>query len=144
MDKIIQIANLLPSGDSHNSLPGRVYYPKGVCPCLRTPTGGLCQPMFLWIRPKQPPKLRYALGRSNHCDGTEDVYGGKYGTSGFHVNPYFSCVTAIQMSNRRQWIAEIQSDPTSSDSPTTQGATLPTITPATCGRASLPDAPEID
>ena len=40
MDKIIQIANLLPSGDSHNSLPGRVYYPKGVCPCLRTPTGG--------------------------------------------------------------------------------------------------------
>lgn len=91
-----------------------------------------------------PPKLRYILGRSNHCDGTEDVYGGKYGTSGFHVNPYFSYVTAIQMSNRRQWIVEIQSDPTSSDSPTTQRATLPTITPATCGRASLPDAPEID
>ena len=55
-----------------------------------------------------PPKLRYALGRSNHCDGTEDVYGCKYGTSGFHVNPYFNTVTAIQMSTRRQWIAEIK------------------------------------
>lgn len=55
-----------------------------------------------------PPKLRYTLGRSNHCDGTEDVYGGKYGTSGFHVNPYFNCVTAIQRSNRRQWIVEIK------------------------------------
>lgn len=51
-----------------------------------------------------PPKLRYALGRTNH--GGED---GKYGTSKFHVNPYFNTVTAIQMSNRRQWIAEIQS-----------------------------------
>ena len=54
-----------------------------------------------------PPKLRYALGRSNHCDGTEDVYGCKYGTSKFHVNNYFNTVTAIQMSNRRQWIVEI-------------------------------------
>lgn len=93
---------------------------------------------------KAKVKLRYALGRSNHCDGTEDVYGGKYGTSGFHVNPYFSCVTAIQMSNRRQWIVEIQSEPISSGSPTTQRATLPTTTLATCGRVSLPDAPEID
>ena len=48
-------------------------------------------------------KLRYALGRTNH--GGED---GKYGTSRFHVNPYFNCVTAIQMSNRRQWIVEIK------------------------------------
>lgn len=40
MNKVIQIANLLPSGDRHNSFPGRVYYPKGICPCLRTPTGG--------------------------------------------------------------------------------------------------------
>lgn len=48
-------------------------------------------------------KLRYALGRTNH--GGED---GKYGTSGFHVNPYFNCVIAIQMSNRRQWIVEIK------------------------------------
>lgn len=48
------------------------------------------------------PKLRYALGRTNH-----DPAGG-YATSKFHVNPYFSCVTAAQMSNRRQWIAEIE------------------------------------
>lgn len=110
MDKIIQIANLLPSGDSHNSLPGRVYYPKGVCPCLRTPTGGAMPTNVFMDKTKvtTPQKLRYTPGRSNHCDGTEDVYGGKYGTSGFHVNPYFSCVTAIQMSNRRQWIAEIK------------------------------------
>lgn len=45
---------------------------------------------------KVPPKLRYALGRTNH--GGEDD---KYGTSKFHVNPYFTTVTAIQMSNRR-------------------------------------------
>lgn len=50
-----------------------------------------------------PPKLRYALGRTNH--GGED---GKYGTSKFHVNNYFSTVTAVQMSKRRQWIAEIK------------------------------------
>lgn len=54
---------------------------------------------------KAKVKLRYALGRSNHCDGTEDVYGCKYGTSKFHINNYFNIVTAIQMSNRRQWIA---------------------------------------
>lgn len=50
-----------------------------------------------------PPKLRYALGRTNH--GGEDD---KYGTSKFHVNTYFNTVTAIQMSNRRQWIVEIK------------------------------------
>lgn len=55
-----------------------------------------------------PPQLRYALGRSNHCDGTEDIYGCKYGTSKFHVNTYFNTVTAIQMPNRRQWIVEIK------------------------------------
>lgn len=49
------------------------------------------------------PKLRYTLGRTNH--GGEDD---KYGTSKFHVNTYFSTVTAIQMSNRRQWIVEIK------------------------------------
>ena len=52
-----------------------------------------------------PPK-RYVLGRTNH--GGED---GKYGTSKFHVNPYFNTVTAIQMSNRRQLIAEIWIEP---------------------------------
>ncbi len=45
---------------------------------------------------------RYALGRTNHADD------GSYDTSKFHINPYFSCVTAVQMSNRRQWIAEIK------------------------------------
>lgn len=50
-----------------------------------------------------PPKLRYALGRTNHGDGDD-----KYGTSKFHVNTYFNTVTAIQMSNRRQLIAEIK------------------------------------
>ena len=52
---------------------------------------------------KAKVKLRYALGRTNH--GGED---GKYGTSKFHVNNYFSTVTAVQMSNRRQWIVEIK------------------------------------
>lgn len=105
MDKIIQIANLLPSGDSHNSLPGRVYYPKGVCPCLRTPTGGAMPTNVFMDKTKVtiPPKLRYALGRTNHGGGD-----GKYGTSKFHVNTYFNTVTAIQMSNRRQYIAEIK------------------------------------
>lgn len=105
MNKVIQIANLLPSGDRHNSLPGRVYSPKGICPCLRTPTGGAMPTNVFMDKTKvtAPPKLRYALGRTNH--GSED---GKYGTSGFHVNPYFNCVTAIQMSNRRQWIVEIK------------------------------------
>ena len=72
MNKVIQIANLLPSGDRHNSLPGRVYSPKGICPCLRTPTGGLCQPMFLWIRPKYPqvalrPRQEQPLRRDRGC-----------------------------------------------------------------------------
>lgn len=49
-----------------------------------------------------PTRLRYALGRSNH--GNEND---KYGTSRFRANPYFNTVTAIQMSNRRQWIIEI-------------------------------------
>ena len=51
-----------------------------------------------------PPQLRYTLGRSNHGD----KYGDKYGTSRFRANPYFNTVTAIQMSNRRQWIVEIR------------------------------------
>lgn len=46
--------------------------------------------------------LRYVLGRSNH-----DPNGG-YGTSNFHANKYFNTVTAVQMSNRQQWIAEIK------------------------------------
>lgn len=50
----------------------------------------------------QKLKFRYALGRTNHADD------GKYGTSKFHVNSYFSCVTAVQMPNRRQWIVEIK------------------------------------
>lgn len=50
-----------------------------------------------------PHRLRYALGRSNH--GNEND---KYGTSRFRANPYFNTVTAIQMSNRRQLIAEIK------------------------------------
>lgn len=46
-------------------------------------------------------RLRYVLGRTNH-----DPDGG-YGTSKFHVNNYFCTVTAVQMSNREQWIVEI-------------------------------------
>lgn len=73
--------------------------------------GGNREPKFLWIKSKYPhPKLRYALGRTNH-----DPNGG-YGTSKFHANPYFSCVTAIQMPNRRQLIAEIWIEPVQSNS----------------------------
>ena len=48
-----------------------------------------------------PP--RYTLGRSNH--GSEDD---KFGTNKFHVNPYFSCVTASRRPNRETWIVEIK------------------------------------
>lgn len=44
--------------------------------------------------------LRYALGRTNKEPNGD--------TTKFHVNRYFNCVTAVQMPNRRQWIAEIK------------------------------------
>ena len=107
MNKVIQITNLLPETHFKNCHRGRVFWSKGIAPCLNCNGGGNREPKFLWIRPKYLPppkkKLRYALGRTNHGDGDD-----KYGTSKFHVNTYFNTVTAIQMSNRRQLIAEIK------------------------------------
>lgn len=104
MDKVIQIANLLPSGDRHNSLPGRVYSPKGICPCLRTPTGGAMPTNVFMDKTKvtTPPKLRYALGRTNANGKGQGNH-----TLSFHANPYFGCVTASRFNNRETWIAEI-------------------------------------
>lgn len=67
---------------------------------------GFKEQAIMTIKMITPPPKRYVLGRTNH--GGED---GKYGTSKFHVNPYFNTVTAIQMSNRRQLIAEIWIEP---------------------------------
>lgn len=47
-------------------------------------------------------RVRYALGRTNAGGKGQGNH-----TLNFHVNPYFATVTAIQMSNRRQWIVEI-------------------------------------
>lgn len=102
MIKLIQIANLLPSGDRHNSLPGRVYSPKGICPCLRTPTGG-AMPTNVFMD-KTKIKLRYAIGRTNK----PNEWSGKSGTANFHVNPVFACVTSTQWSNRGALIVEIK------------------------------------
>lgn len=84
---------------------GRVYYAKGISPTLNTCGGGRqTTQVFSDMQTKvtTPPKSRYVLGRSNHDPD------GSYDTSRFHVNPYFNTVTAIQMSNRRQWIVEIK------------------------------------
>lgn len=101
MDRVIQIANLIQGGKRKNPQRGRIYSAQGCSPCLNGIGGRRFRTEVLMDKAKI--KLRYALGRTNH--GGED---GKYGTSGFHVNPYFNCVTAIQMSNRRQWIVEIK------------------------------------
>lgn len=106
MDKVIQIANICKDMcNVPNPIPGRIYYAKGCAPALNTCGGGVEKTDVFMDKAKvtTPPRLRYALGRTNHRG--ED---GKYGTSGFHVNPYFNCVTAIQMSNRRQLIVEIK------------------------------------
>lgn len=101
MDKIVQIANICEETcNVLNPIPGRVYYAKGCSPAINTCVGGGVENTYVSM---DKAKKRYALGRTNN--GGED---GKYGTSEFHVNPYFSTVTAIQMSNRRQWIVEIQ------------------------------------
>lgn len=102
MDKVIQIGNLMPSGSKHNSLPGRVYSALGLCPALRTPAGTVPTDVSNNMQKIIPPKIRYVLGRTNHADD------GTYGTSKFHVNPYFGCVTVMRRSNRETWIVEIK------------------------------------
>lgn len=104
MDKVIQIANLLPSGSKHNSLPGRVYSAMGLCPTLRTPTGGAMSTDVSNNMQKVAPllKLRYVLGRTNAKGKGENH------TLKFHANPYFGCVTANRFTNRETWIAEIK------------------------------------
>lgn len=107
MNKVIQIANLLPSGDRHNPLPGRVYYPKGICPCLRTPTGGAMPTNVFMDKTKvttPPHRLRYALGRTNK----PNEWSGKSGTANFHANPVFACATSTRWSNRGALIVEIK------------------------------------
>lgn len=101
MDKVIQIANLLPSGDRHNSLPGRVYSPKGICPCLRTPTGGAMPTNVFMDKAKvtTPHRLRYALGRTNPSD--------HYASSSYHVLSWFNCVVSQTSGTRFQMIVEI-------------------------------------
>ena len=106
MDKVIQIANLIQGGKRKNPQRGRIYSAQGCSPCLNGIGGGRrFRTEILMDKAKvttPPTRLRYALGRSNH--GNEND---KYGTSRFRANPYFNTVTAIQMSNRRQWIIEI-------------------------------------
>lgn len=107
MDKVIQIANICEEAcNVLNPIPGRVYYAKGCSPAINT-CGGVEKTDVFMDKAKVTthPRLRYALGRSNH--GNEND---KYGTNRFRANPYFNTVTAIQMSNRRQWIVEIQSN----------------------------------
>lgn len=65
--------------------------------------GGWRKPMFLWIRPKHPPQLRYALGRTNANGKGQGNH-----TLSFHANPYFGCVTTTRFNNRETWIAEIR------------------------------------
>jgi len=64
---ILQLGNLMPSGDKNNSVPGRVYDPNGISPCLRTPTGGQTQPIIV-----EPQILRYErTGQSNTITSVE-------------------------------------------------------------------------
>ena len=49
-----------------------------------------------------PPRLRYALGRTNATGKGQGNH-----TLSFHVSPYFGCVTATRFNNRETWIAEI-------------------------------------
>ena len=49
-----------------------------------------------------PPRLRYALGRTNANGKGQGNH-----TLSFHVNPYFGCVTTTRFNNRETWIAEI-------------------------------------
>ena len=107
MNKVIQIANICKDMcNVPNPIPGRIYYAKGCAPALNTCGGGVEKTDVFMDKAKvttPPHRLRYALGRSNHGDEND-----KYGASRFRSNPYFNTVTAIQMSNRRQLIAEIK------------------------------------
>ena len=106
MDRVIQIANLIQGGKRKNPQRGRIYSAQGSSPCLNGIGGRRFRTEVLMDKAKvttPPTRLRYALGRSNHGDEND-----KYGTSRFRANPHFNTVTAIQMSNRRQLIAEIK------------------------------------
>lgn len=71
-----------------------------IAPALRA-TDHKCPHCFFMItdgktdtRKPTPPKLRYALGRTN-ANGK----GQGYNTLSFHANPYFGCVTARRFTN---------------------------------------------
>ena len=48
-EKVIQIANLVVGGRRDNPQRGRVYFTKGISPCLNTCGGGQREPKFLVI-----------------------------------------------------------------------------------------------
>lgn len=47
MDKLIQVGQIYDRDT--NPMNGRVYSPKGICPCLRTPTGGVLEVLLMVI-----------------------------------------------------------------------------------------------
>lgn len=50
MNRLIQVAQIYDRDT--NPMNGRVYSPKGICPCLRTPTGGVSEPLIMIINEK--------------------------------------------------------------------------------------------
>lgn len=53
MNKVIQIANLKQGSKFNNPQGGRIYFQKGISPCIDTMGGGDRQPKFLWIKSKK-------------------------------------------------------------------------------------------
>lgn len=49
MDKVVQIANLLPGTKFSNCHEGRVYWAKGISPCINCMGGGNREPKYLVI-----------------------------------------------------------------------------------------------
>ena len=68
MNKVIQMANLLPSGDRHNSLPGRVYYPERYMPLPENAYGGTMPTNVFMDKTKvnTPPQKKVALRHRTH------------------------------------------------------------------------------
>ncbi len=59
--EVIQIANLFPTAKFDNPHRGRIYWQKGISPCLNTMGGGGLQPKYIVIAPQTKSVTEYKM-----------------------------------------------------------------------------------
>lgn len=111
-NKVIQIANIVTTGNWHNPQRGRIYYAKGICHCLNTQEGGGREPKFMIIKDLPLPTQEEILPRQNQRHrGIRNINFriiyrlpfGRCRTIGtFIINPHHDCCPTITSS---QWQA---------------------------------------